>query len=310
MFSFFKRPRNNVVAPKWASFFSDAEYRDFIKAIDKFFYKKNISYKIEDDASIKVGPNDFGLNILGLTNVAQLCKQDERRNYYELISGHFDALIRTYLFDKDFNAIVDDYETIEKYLATRLYPLGYLEYGGEENKIYSMIAGEIAKVLVFDLPDAIQTITPEQAEKWNKTYDELFEKGVENVRQKYPCGISREKIGEFEVLLAQGDHFFAPNIVFDLEKQSLVGNWGAIIGVPHRHAAIIYPLETLAVVNAVTSIIPVVDNMSKQGPGGVSNNLIWYKDGVFEQLRYKIENNNIEIYPSEKFLEVLNNMAE
>ncbi|MFB0498105.1 hypothetical protein ABID99_004342 [Mucilaginibacter sp. OAE612] len=310
MFSFFKRPRNNVVAPQWASFFSDAEYRDFIKAIDKFFYKKNISYKIEDDASIKVGPNDFGLNILGLTNVAQLCKQDERRNYYELISGHFDALIRTYLFDKDFNAIVDDYEAIEKYLATRLYPLGYLEYGGEENKIYSMIAGEIAKVLVFDLPDAIQTITPEQAEKWNKTYDELFEKGVENVRQKYPCSISREKIGEFEVLLAQGDHFFAPNIVFDLEKQSIVGNWGAIIGVPHRHAAIIYPLETLAVVNAVTSIIPVVDNMSKQGPGGVSNNLIWYKDGVFEQLRYKIKNNNIEIYPSEKFLEVLNNMAE
>ncbi|QEM05676.1 hypothetical protein DIU31_019955 [Mucilaginibacter rubeus] len=310
MFSFFKCHRNNVVAPQWASFFSDAEYRDFIKAIDKFFYKKNISYKIEDDASIKVGPNDFGLNILGLTNVAQLCKQDERRNYYELISGHFDALIRTYLFDKDFNAIVDDYEAVEKYLATRLYPLGYLEYGGEENKIYSMIAGEIAKVLVFDLPNAIQTITPEQAEKWNKTYDELFEKGVENVRQKYPCSISREKIGEFEVLLAQGDHFFAPNIVFDLEKQSLVGNWGAIIGVPHRHAAIIYPLETLAVVNAVTSIIPIVDNMSKQGPGGVSNNLIWYKDGVFEQLRYKIENNNIEIYPSEKFLEVLNNMAE
>ncbi|WP_413669704.1 hypothetical protein ACEN9X_06975 [Mucilaginibacter sp. Mucisp86] len=310
MFSFFKRPKDNIVIPKWASFFNDAEYRDFIKAIDKFFYKKNISYKIEDDASVKVGPNDFGLNILGLTNVAQSCKQDERQNYYELISGHFDALIRTYQFDKDFNAFVDDYEAIEKYLATRLYSLDYLKYGGEENKIYSMIAGEIAKVLVFDLPDAIQTITPEQAGKWNKTYDELFEKGIENVREKYPCSISKEKIGETDVLLAQGDHFFAPNIVFDLDEQHLVGSWGAIIGVPHRHAAIIYPLETLAVINAVTSIIPVVDNMSKQGPGGVSNNLIWYKDGVFEELRYKIENNKIEIYPSEKFLEVLNNMAE
>ncbi|SEO50488.1 hypothetical protein SAMN05192574_108327 [Mucilaginibacter gossypiicola] len=310
MFSFFKRQKDTIVVPKWASFFSEAEYRDFIKAIDKFFYKKNISYEIGDDASIKVGPNDFGLNILGLTNVSQLCRQDERRNYYELISGHFDAMIRANQFDKDFNKIIDDYETIEKYLATRIYPLDYLEYGGEENKIYSMIAGEIAQVLVFDLPDAIKTITPERAAKWNKTYDELFEKGIENVRKKYPCSISREKIGEFEVLLAQGDHFFAPNIIFDLDKQHLVGNWGAIIGVPHRHAAIIYPIETLAVVNAVTSIVPIVDNMSKQGPGTVNNNLIWYKDGVFEQLRYKIEGNNIEIYPSEKFLEVLNNMAE
>lgn len=310
MFSFFKRLKNDIVVPKWASFFTKAEYSSFIEAIDKFFYEKNISYTLNQDASITAGPNDFDLGVSGLTNIAQICKQDERQNYYELVSSHFNAMIRSSQFKNDFNGIIENYDAIEQYLATRLYPLEYLEFGGKENKVFRMLAGEIAEVVVFDLPDTIQTITPEQAGKWYKTCDELFEKGIENVRVKYPCSISKEKIGEVDIWLAQGDHFFAPNIVFDLDDKRLVGKWGALVGLPHRHAAIIYPLETLAVANDVTAIIPVIYNMSRQGPGALSSNLIWYKDGIFEELRYEMEDNNIKLYPSEKFLEVLNNMAE
>jgi hypothetical protein len=309
MFSLFKSKKNEIVVPQWASFFNKAEYKTFTDAIDKFFYEKNISYTL-GDGLINVGPNDFNFSVLGLTNIAQACKQSEPGEYQELVFGHFDAMIRTNQFEKSFEKIKDDYNSTEQYIGTRLYQLQYLEHGGKENKVYRMIAGDIAEVLVFDLPDAVHTLTPEQVGKWKKTWDELFNKGIENVRAKYSFDIIKERIGETDILLVQGDHFFVPNIIFDLEEKGLVGTWGALIGVPHRHAAIIYPLETLAVANAMTTIVPAIYGMNAEGPGSISNNLIWYKDGVFEELQYKMQDNNIELYPSEKFLEVLNSMTE
>jgi hypothetical protein len=309
MFSIFKRNKDKPTVPEWASFFDIKRYTAFIKTVEDYFYKKNITYTL-GDGMVSVGANDFGFGTLGLVNLAQNCSQDEIANYEEIVSEHFESMIRANQFDKEFNKIIHDYDQVEKYIGIKLYSTEYLSSVGLDVTITREIAGNVYATLIFDLPDGIISISTEQADKWKKTQEELFETGVQNIKNNYSFDVSKEKFGEFYIWFIQGDHFFTSNIIFDLDKYPQVtGSNGALIGIPHRHATIIYPIENMETVTAINSLIPAIHGMYEEGPGSVSDNLFWYKDGQFENLPYKIEDGKIQFYPTENFIELLNNLA-
>ena len=311
MFSIFKRKSNKLEVPEWASFFDNKGYTAFIKTIEDYFYKKNITYTLVDDGMASVGANDFGFGTLGLINVAQNCSQDEIANYEEIVSEHFESLIRANQFDKEFKKIIHDYHQVEKYIGVRLYSTEYLSSVDNNVTLTREVTGDVHATLIFDLPDCVISISTEEADKWGKTLEELFETGIQNIKSKCPFDISKEKLGEFQIWFVQGEHFFVPNIIFDLDNHlQLIGSKGSLIGIPHRHAVIVYPIESIAVANVITSLIPIIYGMNQEGPGSVSNNLIFYKDGKFENQPYKIADNKIEFYPTENFLEILNSLEE
>ena len=306
MFSIFKRNKEKAEVPTWASFFNKNEYNVFLSAIEDYFYTKNITYNL-GDGMLNAGPNDFGFGELGLTNVAQVCKGNELINYKERVREHFEALVRTNQFGREFDKIIDDFELVKEYIAVRLYKTDFIPETAREVTMGKPFAGDIFAMLVFDLPDAITSITSDQANKWNKTLDELFEKGIKNIKEKYPLEISKEQFHEFQIWFIQGDHFFAPNIVFDFDQQQkLMGSKGSLIGIPHRHAVISYPIENIEVVEAINALIPTIYGMNEEGPGSISNNIFWYKDGHYENLPYKMEDSQIQFYPPENFLDLLN----
>lgn len=308
MFSFFKKKTNNTDIPKWASFFDDKEYSTFLKELDNYFKSLNIEYEL-GDGQITVKENKFGFNVLGLTNVAQVCKQDDLKNYKENIAEHFNSMIRANMFDEEFNKIVDKFEEVKKYIGVRLYDNEYVAHVGKENTLGKDFAGDIYSMIVFDFPDSVVSIKPDQTTAWNKTTDELFEIGVSNIKSKYPLTITKETFGEFNIWFVQGDHFFTPNIVFDIEnRKELIGSKGSLVGLPHRHSAIIYPIENLEVVKAISGLIPAIYGMNQEGPGSLSNNLFWYRDKIFTQLPYKINEGKLQFYPPDNFVELLNEL--
>lgn len=308
MFSFFKKKTDDTNIPEWASFFDNKEYSAFIKEIETYFKNLNIQFEI-GDGQIETNDNEFGFSNLGLVNVAQVCKQEDKKHYKEIITEHFNSMIRANKFDKEFAKIADNFEEVKKYIGVRLYDNEYVAYVGKENTIGKNFAGDIYSMIVFDFPDSVLSIKPEQTTPWNKTIDELFQIGIENIKLKYPLTITKEVFGEFSIWFIQGEHFFTPNIVFDIEnRQELIGSKGSLIGLPHRHSAIIYPIENLEVVKAINGIIPTVYGMNQEGPGSLSNNLFWYKDNVFTQLPYKIEEGKLQFFPPDNFLELLNEL--
>lgn len=310
MFSFFKKNNNSPEVPEWASFLNGSEYSNFLKAIENYFNKKSIAYEL-GDGKLTAGSNGFGFGTLGLTNVAQVCKQDKARNYNNIVSEHFDALVRANRFDEEFNQIVDDFSKVRKYIGVRLYSNGYVAHVGKEATMGKDFAGDIYTMLIFDLPDSIISILPAQAEKWGKSLEELFEVGQQNIKNKYPQKISREKFNDFAIWFIQGDHFFTPNIIFDLDNYpKLVGSKGSLIGIPHRHSVVIYPIENIETVTAINRLIPTIYGMNAEGPGSISNNLFWYKDGHFENLPYKLEDKKLQFRPPDNFVEILNTLTE
>lgn len=310
MFSIFKKKNSTNDIPEWASFFSKSEYLKFDKEINGYFEKLKIEFTVNDGIA-NVDENEFGFQNLGLTNVAQICKQENPKLYKEIITEHFDSMIRALKFKQEFNKIADNFEEIKKYIGIRLYDNDYVTHIGKELTLGRNFAGNIYAMLVFDFPDVLTNIQPEQIKPWNRTVDELIEIGNKNIREKYPINISKEQFGDFSIMFGNADHFFTPNIVFDIKnKPELIGTYGSIIGLPHRHSALIYPIDNLEVIKAINGIIHAVYRMNQEGPGSLSNNIFWYFNNEFTQLPYKIENNKLQFMPPEKFVEVLNKLSE
>lgn len=308
MFSFFKKKTDDNEIPEWASFFDNKEYSAFINELDNYFKSLNIGYELSD-GQVEVETNEFGFNVLGLINVAQVCKQEEKKYYKEIITEHFSAMIRANKFDKEFEKIADDFEKVKQYIGVRIYDNEYVAHIGKENTIGKDFAGDIYSMIVFDFPDRVSNIKPDQTKAWNKTTDELFEIGTSNIKAKYPLTITKESFGAFSIWFVQGEHFFTPNIVFDIEnRKELIGSKGSLVGLPHRHSAIIYPIENLEVVKAINGLISTIYGMNQEGPGSLSNNLFWYKDKAFTQLPYKIEEEKLQFFPPDNFAEVLNEL--
>ena len=102
---------------------------------------------------------------------------------------------------------------------------------------------------------------------------------------------------------------FTTNILFDLNiKKEFIGPYGSLIGIPHRHVVIIYPIKTLEVVEAINRLIPIIFGMEREGPGSISNLLYWFKDNEYTTLPYKISEDKMDFYPPQTFVDVLNQL--
>lgn len=303
--------KNKSKIPTWASFFTEKEYTAFISEIESCFRKIiNSPYNINDGVVV-FQEEVYGISQMGLFNLAKMCKQNKRANYAGIISDHFDILRKSYEFNQEFKKIERDFEQICKYIAVRLYDVEYLSATSRDNFISKKIAGELFAVLVFDFPDTIIHIKPTQIEQWNKSVNELFEVGIENVKKNYKLDINVVEFGpEKESLyVCETPHFFAPNIVFELRShEELIGKGGCLVAIPNRNIALVYPINNLNVVNVVNSLCVTVPNLYDNNPGMLTKEIYWCFEGKITLLPYTIENKKICFTPPVDFIELLNSL--
>jgi hypothetical protein len=175
--------------------------------------------------------------------------------------------------------------------------------------IYKPITDDLVMTLVFDLPHTIENLRPEDTLNWNKKIDELIEIGLLNINKNNPLEISEQKLGDFKIWFIQSDHFYASNIILDKkELAKYIGSKGALIGIPHRHAVLIYPIENLEVVKAINTMIPITKGMYGEGPGSISSHLYWYNGEKLINLPYDLSDKTLKFTPPESFLNMLNTL--
>lgn len=312
MFSFFKKKNKDSQSevPDWATFFSKGEYTVFSKAVNDFFQKLNLEYKI-DDGVIYVGENDFGFKQLGLHNLAQMCKQNNTKDYPTVIKDHFETMIRIHRFNEEFDKINNDFEKIEKYIGVRIYDREYAANLEKENLLIKEFAEGLVAMLIFDLPESVMNIKPEQIINWGKTVEELFEIGKKNIKKNYPVNLSEYKVQEHNIWFAEANHFFASSIAFDMtDYPQIIGKQGSLISFPNRHNVIIYPINSLDVIGVINHMLYLTSRMYEDGPGSLSDKIYWYNNGQYLNLPHRIENEKQIFAPPQEFVDALNNMAE
>jgi hypothetical protein len=307
----YKEDRPELPVPQWADFFNEAQYSQFINTVGAYFRSKGVSYSLHTGAIVRLCDKSYGVEKIGLLNLAQTCKRLPSASWSEMVEKHFEGMRIAADFEKEFQKKAHDFSFVKDHIAVRFYHSDYVAAIKDGLTIGKQIAEGIYAMLVFDFPHSVINVRPEQTIQWGKTYEELFEEALENVRKKYSFRLTEERLAEVKVYLIAEDHFYAPNIILKLaDHANLVSDRGILLGIPNRHAALMYPVRDAEVLTAVNRLIPVINGMYKDGPGSISDKLYWYHQDRFITLPYTMDEKNIQFYPPEEFVEMLKLMEE
>lgn len=300
--------------PEWLSFFTPQQYAHFLKCIYNYFKGHNIQYSISDGV-IKVDTDIFGGKELGINNLAKICYQEGDDNYQTSVDEHFETMIRIQKFNKEFDQIVNDFDKVKQYIGVRIHDAEYVIDEMKDFTITQEIAPGIIKMLIFDLPDSTMNVKPEQAKAWGKSIDELLEIGEKSMRINYGdyTHIDSTQIGgEHTVWIAEGGHFYVPNIIFELDQHpDLVGSQGALVIIPNRHLVITYPINNLDVISVVQIMKNLAVDFYQKGPGSISDRVYWYNNNQqFVEIPVRYEEGKVIVAPPQEFVDILNTLGK
>ncbi len=297
----------NDKAPEWASFFSAAEYQRFEKLVCDYFHEEGAEVAVEE-GFVHVPERD---HTYGLQNLAQVCHMSPEEEWRDTIGEHF-LRLREAEDDRDrIEQEMEDFDAVADLLAVRLYHEDYVNSLGRDKVVFREDFEGTVSVLVVDLPTTIQTVPSETAKKWDKSVDELFAHGLGNVRRTVVPEVSTEEITPDVVIrYFVSDNFLTSTHALMLNQHpDCIGTYGALVGIPHRHVVLCFPINDIGVVSAINAMLPVIQGMFEEGPGSISPHLYWYQDDQFTLLPCEVTEEEMRFQPPAEFIAVLNELA-
>lgn len=299
--------------PDWARFFTPEEYRGFVEELSLELARRSLRFVL-GDGTVSVALPGAEATDYGLLNLAQTCHATSRAEWASTIREHFDNAFRSSRDAQEIDAKAGSLDNVRGWLKVRLYHTDYLSQMGDAGLVHRQPAEGLIETLVYDLPGSVRTVPPDHAKAWGVPPDELFRIGLDNVRSERPAPVLQSfDVGKGAVIRALvGDSFFTASHVLFLEEH-LDGTpaFGALVAVPHRHAALFYPIADMGVMSAVNSMIPIAFGMYQEGPGSLSPGIYWWKAGRLRLLPTKVTAQSITFSPPDDFVaEVLDRVPD
>jgi hypothetical protein len=298
--------------PDWAKFFSLDDYRSFLGAVDEEMRRRQLPFEF-GDGTVHVFPPEGEDADYGLLNLAQTCHASGRADWPGTIREHFDNAFRSSRDSRELDAKSESLDAVRSSLKVRLYHTDYLDQMGGGGLVHRVPAEGLIETLVYDLPGSVRTVPPEHVRKWGVSTDELFRIGLANVKAEPPPVKQSFDVGKGALIQALvGDSFFTASHALFLEDHLAPRPaFGALVAVPHRHAVLFHPIESMRVVGAVNSMIPIAFGMYQEGPGSLSPGLYWWKTSALTLLPTKVSAQSISFSPPDEFVkEVLDRVPE
>jgi len=271
-------------APDWASMFVAEEWARFITTLAADLDRRGIKHRFDiDTGCVHCDVAGSVPNVLGLQNLAQVCRGRPREAWAEAVRHHFDVALDV----KDGRAaeeLARDWSLAREKVKLRLYREESLP---EVPLVTWHVADGLVAVLTFDLPATVISVRASDRETWAVDDEELYETALDNVRNEGLLDANKIEVGAATnvVVLEGGRTFFAASHALFLEdylmNESLVGTagfqgeYGAVIAIPQRHVVIYHPIDDLRVVAAIQSMLVTAANMYAEGPGSISPDLYW-----------------------------------
>ena len=298
--------------PAWANFFTPAQYAEFVDCVSAHFTKQKRRFTLGDGVVYIDDSQPKSKRQLGLLNLAQMCARNDSKDWRDIIGDHFRTLEKSYGEQKVLDERLSDFARVAELLAVRLWPEGYLAELDRKKILHrTQLPGTIS-ALVFDLPSSIRNVTPEEMQSWGKSETELFRIGLANVMENCIPDVSEQDLGNGITLTLFSDesYFVASHALLLEEHPDCIGPFGTLVGIPHRHVMLAYPIADLRVVQAIQMMIPIIAGMERDGPGSISPLLYWHKNGDYTNLPYRIDKQTLSFSPPPEFVEMLNLLSE
>jgi hypothetical protein len=291
-------------SPHWSALFTESQIERFNQAVLTYFESQGIPITLENGV---VTAERQGLGPFGLQNLAQLCAQAPEEKWQAIVNAHFDNLRRGQVEAAEISAQIADFDKIKSHLAVRIYPQDTFEETAREDMIFRQDLEGTLTVLVFDLPSTIRTVSRQLTSDWHRSDDELFQIGIENLRQNIEVDHERVMMSEdlyLNAYIGDGYYVAAYSLMLDQFTTGL-GKYGALVGIPHRHIFLTFPINDIQVLQAINGFLMALPKLFEEGPGSITPNLYWYHQGKFLQLPYAYHEDEIRFSPPQAFLELI-----
>jgi hypothetical protein len=303
---------DNSTLPVWARQLGRQGYRSFLGLIEAYFANRQITVAIDQSEGL-VNPDLGSLpysSTFGLQNIAQICQQADRDEWHDLINTHFNSIFDVKDEDNALRVKMDDFARLRHQLRARLYPVDIVDHATE---IIQRSGPEgTLEVLALDLPTTVRTVSKSEADHWGLDTDELFGIGRENLRRG---GLLKGNVVQLEqgttVTAYMGDPFYAAShalIIDDYMTHDMTH--GLLVGLPKREVMVLHPIRNVGAMEAAGAMLQIIVGMHRDGPGSISPNLYWYRDGEFIVLPYEIEDQSLQFMPPDEFGDLIDELGE
>lgn len=288
--------------PSWAWFFGHEDYDAFVQAVSDDLSRRSDQVWIGDGvAAIEL---DARQHRFGLLNLAQLCNLSHRDGWPDLIRRHFDGIIRT-AGGTDLEALSSSFEAARHRLKVRIYASDLFEGRLEGAPVWRPVADGLVAALVYDLPDAVVTVSRHTLARWPVTVDEAFDIAMSNVLREDP--MDAEPVGssaEGEVFVLEGPSFFVSSHLLVLEQHlDPAPRCGALVCIPDRHTLLFSPIHDMSVLDAMNTMVSIGERRFAHGPGSIRPTVYWWRDGELVPLPAAVEQDAIRLDPPRDFVE-------
>lgn len=296
--------------PGWARFLSEDEWRAFALALTAELDRREVAYRVDDGVLWARWGSDED-EALGLTNLAQLCRAAGVDAFAVVIASHFDALVAGRGDRELAGPLGADLAAARPHLKLRLYARDTFT-GGAEQFVLHDVADDLTAVLCYDLPSNVVTVAAESLARWGVSRDELYYQALANQRRTERAPIEEVDVGGAVVRAMTGESFFvASNLLLLSDFITGEAPYGALAAVPNRHTLIWHTIVDPSALRAIDAMVVMASNLCAEGPGSISPNLFWWRDGALRTLPTRETDEHYEFVPPDDFVnEVLEALAE
>ncbi|BAN02677.1 hypothetical protein [Ilumatobacter coccineus] len=266
-------------------------------------------YAIVDELAIAIDRIDAGVihlqsgRALPLLQLAQHCHLSPRDDWHDLIRQHLRTV--TAHLTEVATLSAEPISMID--LRVRLVPDDPADRPVIDELCARPFADGIVQVLAVDIPDAIRLVPRCEIDELGWDLDEVWSSAwAQTEALEQPDEVNVIDVGGADVVHIFGHRVFNASLVRQIEDVvGTIGPNGAIVSIPHNHSVLVHVIEDTTVVTALNAMIPITRQVHRHGPGSVSPQLYWWRDGAMTSIPTYFAPDGVEVYPSPELVAIL-----
>lgn len=297
--------------PAWARDLGTSGFAVFVELVRAYFADQGIPFELDVSQGVArtEGGGPLPSSAFGLQNLAQICRQADRDAWRDIIRAHFDTVFSVSEADSALRLDMTDFEAIRGQLRARLYPEDILRQS-DDVVVRAGPPGTLEAVVV-DLPTCVRTVSRSEAALWPVSVDALHALARENLMLGGPLQVSTAEVERgVHIKVIQGDPYYAASHALWLDRYLAEGlPHGALVALPRRDIALFHEIRSLSAIEAVTALLRIAIAMHRDGPGSLTPNVYWRRQGEFEPLPCSLEDGTMRFSPPDDFLDLLDTLT-
>lgn len=296
--------------PEWALVLKRPDrFSLFMSTVDRYFSKRGIRIVIHPDGMVVMPPTAPLKGQFGLANLMQSCAQRETSDWNGLVAAHFDALARSQAQQQEFDDKLKRWEFAGARLRVRLWDTEDTPF--PEAAVASEDIPGLTTALVVDLPEAIRTVSRDEAKAWGRGVAELFREARDNVmREVCPEVCPYDPQEPDGLLIVEADSFYTASVALDAESvPGLLGEHGVFLSMPVRNGLLAWRFNALADVQGIGPLVRATRLLFEEGPGSISSRVWWLRNGAWHEIGYESGPEHVAVIPPAALVEYLNGLA-